>query len=383
MDFELTEEQRILKETLRKFMDREIIPLSNEYERERKIITRDILKKLVPFGYVGAEIPEEYGGFGLDTVSYCLMVEELGRAWGALRTMVTVSNLVTSLIYKFGTEEQRTQFLRRLINFDYLGAFALTEPNVGSDAGSVETTATRSGDNYVLNGTKTLITNGSIADVICVFATVDRQKGTKGITAFLVEKDKATYQTSDIPKMGMHSSVISEIVFEDCRIPASNRLGREGEGLKIALSGLNVGRCIVAFAVIGLAQACVDAAIRYAKERTQFGRPIGGFQLIQATIADMAMELDAARLLAFRAASMIDRGIKCTLEASFAKLYATEAALRIASKAIQVHGGYGYTQEYLVERYYRDARHLTMAEGTSEIQRLIIGRELLGLSAFS
>lgn len=383
MDFELTEEQRILKETLRKFMDREIIPLSNEYERERKIITRDILKKLVPFGYVGAEIPEEYGGFGLDTVSYCLMVEELGRAWGALRTMVTVSNLVAAIIYKFGTEEQRTRFLRPLILFDYLGAFALTEPNVGSDAGSVETTATRSGDNYVLNGTKTLITNGSIADVICVFATVDRQKGTKGITAFLVEKDKATYQTSDIPKMGMHSSVISEIVFEDCRIPASNRLGREGEGLKIALSGLNVGRCIVAFAVIGLAQACVDAAIRYAKERTQFGRPIGGFQLIQATIADMAMELDAARLLAFRAASMIDRGIKCTLEASFAKLYATEAALRIASKAIQVHGGYGYTQEYLVERYYRDARHLTMAEGTSEIQRLIIGRELLGLSAFS
>ena len=294
-----------------------------------------------------------------------------------------IRDRVTSLIYKFGTEEQRTQFLRRLINFDYLGAFALTEPNVGSDAGSVETTATRSGDNYVLNGTKTLITNGSIADVICVFATVDRQKGTKGITAFLVEKDKATYQTSDIPKMGMHSSVISEIVFEDCRIPASNRLGREGEGLKIALSGLNVGRCIIAFAGIGLTQACVDAAIRYAKERTQFGRPIGGFQLIQATIADMAMELDAARLLAFRAASMIDRGIKCTLEASFAKLYATEAALRIASKAIQVHGGYGYTQEYLVERYYRDARHLTMAEGTSEIQRLIIGRELLGLSAFS
>jgi len=383
MDFELTEEQRILKDTLRKFMEREIIPLANEYEKERKVITRDILKKLAPFGYVGAEIPEEYGGFGLDTVSYCLMVEELGRAWGALRTMVTVSNLVTSLIYKFGTEEQRTQFLRPLIDLDYLGAFALTEPNVGSDAASIETTATRSGDYYILNGTKTLITNGSIADVICVFASVDRQKGAKGITAFLVEKDKATYQTSDIPKMGMHSSVISEIVFEDCRIPVSSRLGEEGEGLKIALSGLNVGRCVVAFAVIGLAQACIDAAIRYAKERRQFGRPIGSFQLIQATIADMAMDLDAARLLAFRAASMIDKGIKCTREASIAKLFATEAALRIASKAIQVHGGYGYTQEYLVERYYRDARHLTMAEGTSEIQRLIIGRELLGLSAFT
>ncbi len=383
MNFELTEEQRILKDTLRKFMEREIIPLANEYEKERKVITRDILKKLAPFGYVGAEIPEEYGGFGLDTVSYCLMVEELGRAWGALRTMVTVSNLVTSLIYKFGTEEQRTQFLRPLIDLDYLGAFALTEPNVGSDAASIETTATRSGDYYILNGTKTLITNGSVADVICVFASVDRQKGAKGITAFLVEKDKATYQTSDIPKMGMHSSVISEIVFEDCRIPVSSRLGEEGEGLKIALSGLNVGRCVVAFAVIGLAQACIDAAIRYAKERRQFGRPIGSFQLIQATIADMAMDLDAARLLAFRAASMIDKGIKCTREASIAKLFATEAALRIASKAIQVHGGYGYTQEYLVERYYRDARHLTMAEGTSEIQRLIIGRELLGLSAFT
>jgi len=382
MFLELTEEQRMIKDTLRKFMDREIIPLANEYERERKIITKDILKKLEPFGYVGAEIPEEYGGFGLDTVTYCLMVEELGRAWGALRTMVTVSNLVASIIYKFGTKEQREQFLQPLIHLDYLGAFALTEPNVGSDASSVETTARRDGDDYILNGTKTLITNGSIADVICVFATVDRQKGAKGITAFLVEKDKTTYLTSDIPKMGMHSSVVSEIVFEDCRVPASNRLGKEGEGLKIALSGLNVGRCIVAFGVIGIAQACVDAAIRYAKERKQFGRPIGSFQLIQATIADMVMELDAARLLAFRAASLVDKGVKCTLEASLAKLYATEAALRIANKAIQVHGGYGYTQEYPVERYYRDARHLTMAEGTSEIQRLIIGRELLGLSAF-
>ncbi|MCD6560875.1 MAG: acyl-CoA dehydrogenase family protein [Deltaproteobacteria bacterium] len=381
MDFEYNEEQTILKDTLRKFMDKEIIPLANEYEAERTQITKKIIKKLEPFGYVGATVPEEFGGFDLDTVSYCIMVEELGRAWGGLRTMMTVSNLVTTIIYQFGTEEQKKRLLPPLISLDYMAAFALTEPNAGSDAGSVETTAVRDGDDYILNGTKTLITNGSIADVVCVFASVDRSKKAKGITAFLVEKEKSKYSTSKILKMGMHSSVFSEVVFEDCRVPASSILGEEGKGLKVALNGLNVGRCIVAFAVIGLAQASLDAAVRYAKERTQFGKPIGQFQLIQEKIVDMAMELDAARLLANRAAFMIDKGVNCIKEASFAKLYATEAALRIADKAIQVHGGYGYCQEYLVERYYRDARHLTMAEGSSEIQRLIIGREILGLSA--
>lgn len=381
MDFELTEEQKILKDTLHKFMDKEIIPLGNDYEKERKPITREVIKKLQPFGYVGATIPEEYGGFGLDTVSYCIMVEELGRAWGALRTMMTVSNLVTSIIYQFGNENQRKRLLPPLISLDYMSAFGLTEPNVGSDAGSVEATAVRDGDDYILNGTKTLITNGSIADVICVFASEDRSKKARGITAFLVEKEQSQFSTNSIAKMGMHSSIFSEIVFEDCRVPAANILGENGKGFKIALSGLNVGRCIVAFAVIGLAQACLDAAVRYAKERIQFGRPIGKFQLVQEKIADMAMELDAARLLANRAASMIDRGVNCIKESSFAKLYATEAVLRIAEKTIQIHGGYGYTQEYLVERYYRDARHLTLAEGSSEIQRLIIGREILGLSA--
>ena len=381
MDFELTEEQKILKDTLHKFMDNEIIPLGNDYEKERRPITREVIKRLQPFGYVGATIPEEYEGVGLDTVSYCIMVEELGRAWGALRTMMTVSNLVTSVIYQFGNENQRKRLLPPLISLDYMSAFGLTEPNVGSDAGSVEATALRDGDDYILNGTKTLITNGSIADVICVFASEDRSKRARGITAFLVEKEQSAFSTSSIAKMGMHSSILSEIVFEDCRVPAANVLGENGKGFKIALSGLNVGRCIVAFAVIGLAQACLDAAVRYAKERIQFGRPIGKFQLVQEKIADMAMELDAARLLANRAASMIDRGVNCIKESSFAKLYATEAVLRIAEKTIQIHGGYGYTQEYLVERYYRDARHLTLAEGSSEIQRLIIGREILGLSA--
>ena len=383
MDFEFTEEQKILKDMLRKFMDNEITPLANEYEEERRPITKEIIKKLEQFGYVGATIPEEYGGFDLDTVSYCIMVEELGRAWGALRSMITVSNLVTSIIYQFGTEDQRKRLVPPLISLDHIAAFALTEPNVGSDAGAVETTARRDGDEYILNGSKTLITNGGIADTICVFASVDRSKKAKGITAFLVEKSSSTYSTSNIAKMGMHSSVLSEVVFEDCRVPASSILGEEGKGLKLALNGLNVGRCIVAFAVIGLAQACLDAAVRYAKERVQFGRPIGKFQLVQEKIVDMALELDAARLLANRAAFMIDKGVNCVKEASFAKLYATEAVLRIAEKAIQVHGGYGYTQEYRVERYYRDARHLTMAEGSSEIQKLIIGREILGLSAIT
>jgi len=382
MDFQYSEEQRILKDTIRRFMDNEIVPLANEYEKHRKPITKDIIRKLQPFGFAGATIPEEYGGFGLDTVTYSVMVEELGRAWGALRTMVTVSSLVTNIVYRFGTEKQRTELLPHLIAFDYIGSFCLTEPNVGSDVSAIESTAVRDGDSYVLNGTKTLITNGGIADLLCVFASVDRSKKGKGITAFLVEREKANCQTDNIPKMGMHSSFLSEVVFEDCRIPVMNRLGAEGKGLSIALSGLNLGRCIVAFAVIGLAQACLDAAIRYAREREQFGRPIGRFQLIQGLIADMSVELDAARLLALRAAWMLDQGMNCRRESSTAKLYATEAALRIAHKAIQVHGGYGYTQEYLVERYYRDARHLTLAEGTSEIQRLIIGRELLGLSAF-
>jgi len=382
MDFDLTEEQRILKDTLRKFMEREIIPIANEYEKEGKLIDKSIIKKLQPYGYVGGTIPEEYGGFGLDTVTYCLMVEELSRAWGGLRSMVTVSNLVTEIIYKFGTDEQRKKFLKPLIELDHIGAFCLTEPNVGSDVSSIETTAYLDGDSYVINGTKTLITNGSIADVLCVFASVDRSKKSKGICAFLVEKERGNYRASNIAKMGMHSSVLSEVVFEDCRVPVANRLGEEGMGMKIALSGLNVGRCIVAFSVVGLAQACLDAAIQYAKQRHQFGRPIGQFQLVQAHIADMSAQLDAARLLALRAATMVDKGQKCIREASIAKFYATEATLRIAEKAIQIHGGYGYTQEYLVERYYRDARHLTMAEGTNEIQRLIVGRELLGLSAF-
>ena len=382
MDFELSEDQKILKDNVRRFMDKEIIPFVPEYEDQRKVPPRSLMKKLLPFGYIGSTLPEEHGGFGSDLFTFCILVEELARAWGSLRTIITVDNMVTTMIYKYGTEEQREKFLPLLTTLDYIAAFGLTEPNVGSDASSVETTAVKDGDDYILNGTKTLITNGSIADLVCVYASTDRSKKGKGVSAFLVEKKESPFKASDIPKMGLRCSVLSELVFEDCRVPKENMLGGEGNGLKLALSGLNTGRCVVTFGVVGVGQACLEACIKYAKERYQFGRAIGSFQLVQAMIAEMAMELDAARLMGYRAASMVDQGKRCDREASFAKLFATEAVVHIADRAIQVHGGYGYTEEFPVERYYRDVRHLTMAEGTSEIQRLIIGRDILGISAF-
>jgi len=381
MDLTLSEEQVILKDTVRKFLEKEILPLVEEHESERKPLTKEIFKKLEPYGYTKAIIPEEKGGLGLDFVSYCIMIEELGRVWGSLRTLVSASGLVTSAISMKGTEEQRRKFLPGLMAMDDFACFAITEPNAGSDNSAIETKAVLDGDHYVLSGTKTLITGGSMADVVLVFATVDRAKKAKGITAFLVKQGESEFQANNIRKMGMHAAVLSELVFDECKVPVKNRLGDEGEGLRVALGTLNIGRVGVTFAVVGLAQAALDASIRYAKERIQFGKPIASFQLVQDMIVGMAMKIDAARLLGYRAASLLDRGIECRREASFAKLFATEAALEVTNKGIQVHGGYGYTEEFPVERYYRDARHLTMAEGTSEIQKLIIGRDILGISA--
>lgn len=383
MDFDLMEEQIALQKTVRKFLEAEVIPLVDEYEEKEQFPPRELVKKLVPFGYFGGLLPEELGGLGLDYVSYFILIEELARAWSSLRTVLTTNNMVLTNIARNGTEEQKKRFLEPMLRADKIAFFGLTEPNVGSDAASVETRAVLDGDDYVLNGTKTLITHGSLAEIGLVFATTDRSLGAKGISAFIVEKDACRYTARNIKKMGMRASALSELTFEDCRVPRENLLGRPGEGLKMALSMLNVGRCNVAFAVIGVAQACIEASIRYAQERTQFGRPIGGFQLIQGLIAEMVMENDAARLLGYRAAHLLQKGTPCVKEASMAKLFATEAALRTASNAIQIHGGYGYTREFPVERYYRDIRHLTMAEGTSQIQKLMIGREVLGISAFS
>lgn len=383
MDFELNEEQMILKNSVRKFLEKEIGPFVDEYEYARKPITKDIIKRLESFGYTKAIVPKDKGGFGLDFVSYFIMMEELSRIWGSLRTLVSVSATAAYTIAVKGSKEQREKFLPGLFSMDQLACFALTEPNVGSDASAIETKAERNGDHYLINGSKILITGGSMADVVCLYATVDRSKRGRGITAFLVKRDESDFEARDIRKMGMHSSVLSELSFENCRVPIENRLGEEGEGLKIALSGLNVGRVTVAFSALGIAQAALDASIRYAKERVQFGKAIGGFQLVQEMIVDMSLKVDAARLLCFRAAALMNRGAQCIREASIAKLFTTEMMMDVANKAIQVHGGYGYTEEFPVERYYRDGRHLTLAEGTSEIQKLIVGRNILDISAIA
>ena len=379
MEVELNQEQRIIKDSVRKFLTKEIAPLVEEYETERKHITKGIIKKLEDYGYAGGLVPEDQGGLGLDYLTYGVMVEELSRAWASLRTLVTSSALVTKLIARVGTAAQQEKFLPRLMAMDELACFALTEPNVGSDTRALEAKAQRDGDFYVLNGTKTLITGGSLADLVLVYAKV---KGGKGLTAFLVHKSESSYEARDIRKMGMHASPLSELAFVDCRVPAANRLGQEGEGQRIALSGLNAGRVNVTFAVVGLGQAALEASIRYAQERAQFGKTIAHFQLVQEMIVEMALKVDIARMLGFRAASLLDRGVDCRREASYAKLYATEAMVEVCNQAIQVHGGYGYTAEFPVERYFRDVRHLTMAEGTTEIQKLLLGREILGVSAF-
>lgn len=381
MQVELNEEQRIIKDSVRKFLAKEIAPLVEEYETERKLVDKEIIKKLEPYGYASGLVGEEHGGLGLDFLSYCLMVEELSRTWGSLRTLVTSSALVVRLLGRKGSAQQQEKFLPRLLSMDELACFAITEPNVGSDTGSLETKAERHGDHYLINGTKTLITGGGLADVVLVYARVKNSNG-KGITAFLVHKDESPFEARNIRKMGMHCSPLSELSFVDCRVPMENRLGQEGEGQRIALSGLNEGRVNVTFAVVGLGQAALEASMRYARERVQFGKTIAHFQLVQDMIVQMAMKVDIARLLGFRAASMIDHGMDCRREASFAKLYATEAMVQVCNQAIQVHGGYGYTAEFPAERYFRDVRHLTMAEGTTEIQKLLLGRELLGVSAF-
>ncbi|MDY6911443.1 MAG: acyl-CoA dehydrogenase family protein [Chloroflexota bacterium] len=383
MNFELSEEQQMIKNTVRGFLEKEIAPLVEEYETERKPLPKALFKKLEPFGFTKALVPEEMGGLGLDFTSYFVMIEELARVWGSLRTLVTTSAMLPYQIAKRGTPEQRVKFLPGLLSMDHVGCFGLTEPNAGSDASAIETTAKRDGDYYVVDGTKTLITGGSMADIILLYATMDKSKKGKGITAFLVKKGESDFGARDIRKMGMHASVLSELTFDDCRIPAENRLGEEGEGLGIALGGLNIGRVTITFAVTGIAQAALEAAIRYARERVQFGKTIANYQLVQQMIVNMAMKVDTARLLGYRAAELLNKGVECRKETSFAKLFATESAMDVTYKAIQVHGGYGYTAEFPVERYYRDARHLTLAEGTSEIQQLIIGRDILGVSAIS
>jgi butyryl-CoA dehydrogenase len=382
MDFSLTPEQELIRDSASEFCEREILPHSRDWDRAEQL-DRGLVPKLAAAGYLGATIAEEYGGMGLDTVSYCLLMEELGRADSSVRGIVSVNlGLVGKTIAKWGTDAQRREWLPQLASGDALGCYALTEPGSGSDPASLLTRAERDGDDWLLSGSKLFITLGSWAGVALVFAR-SGEEGARGLTCFLVPTDTTGYSASPIKgKLGLRAQDTAEVFLDRVRVPDSSRLGAAGDGFKVAMSALDNGRISLAAGCVGIAQGCLDACVRYAGERRQFGKAISSFQLVQELLADMAVELDAARLLTWRAALLADAGERHTFESSVAKYYASEASVRAANAAVQIHGGYGYVDEYPVGKYLRDARVTTLYEGTSQIQKLIIGRALTGESAF-
>lgn len=380
MEFALTDEQQQLRRTVREFAEGEIAPKVMEWD-EASRFPSEILPKLAEMGLLGIIFPEKYGGAGLGYIEYVIAIEELSRVDGSVGILVAAHNsLCSNHIFKFGTEEQKQKFLVPLAQGKKLGAWSLTEPEAGSDAGGTKTTAVRQGDYWVLNGAKTFTTNGHYADVCVAMAVTDKSKGHNGISAFIIEKGTPGFRPGKKEnKLGLRASDTSEIVFNDCRIPATNLLGAEGEGFKNSLAILDGGRISIAALALGMAQGAFEASVRYAKQRKQFGRPIAEFQAIQFKLANMATEIEAARLLTYRAAWLADRGdVRFTQEASMAKLYASEVAVRVANEAVQIHGGYGFIKDYPAEKYYRDVKLCTIGEGTSEIQRLVIARQLLG-----
>ncbi|WP_327240476.1 acyl-CoA dehydrogenase family protein [Streptomyces sp. NBC_01318] len=383
MNLELSEEQEAVRQLAKDFVARKITPHVVEWDRAENV-DRSIVKKLGSLGFLGLTVPEEYGGSGGDHLAYCLVTEELGRGDSSVRGIVSVSlGLVAKTIATWGDEEQKRQWLPRLTAGEAIGCFGLTEPGTGSDAGNLTTKAVRDGDSYVINGTKMFITNGTWADVVLLFARTDDTPGHRGISAFLVPTDTPGLTRRTIHgKLGLRGQATAEVVLEDVRVPVTTLLGSEGKGFSIAMSALAKGRMSVAAGCVGIAQAALDAAVGYAGEREQFGKSIASYQLVQELISDIAVDVDAARLLTWRVADLIDRGEDFATAASKAKLFASEAAVRAANNALQVFGGYGYIDEYPVGKLLRDARVMTLYEGTSQIQKLIIGRALTGVSAF-
>ena len=383
MDLTLSPEQELIRESARSFVDREIVPFAREWDRAEEI-DRAVVAKLAGVGFLAAKLPEEHGGGGLDTVSYALICEELGRADSNVRGIVSVSNgLFGTSVAKWGSDEQRQEWLPRLATGEALGCYALTEPGVGSDPASLATRAERDGGDWVLTGSKVFITLGTWASVALVFARSGGE-GARGITAFLVPTDSPGFSARKVEgKLGLRAQDTAELTLEGVRVPDSARVGDEGAGFKVAMSALDAGRVSLAAGCVGIMQGCLDASVRYAREREQFGRPIARFQLVQELLADTAVETEAARLLTWRAAALADAGERYTTEASIAKYFASEGAVRAANAAVQVHGGYGYVDEYPVGKYLRDARVTTLYEGTSQVQKLIIGRALTEESAFA
>lgn len=378
MDFDLTEEQQQIRKLARDFCDAEVAPRARDLDRA-EAFPDELLPKLFEVGFLAAPIPEEYGGMGVDYLSYGLIVEELGRTDASMRSMVSVNvGLVGLSILNWGTEEQKGEWLPRLAS-EGLGAFGLTEPDAGSDPSSMKTSARRDGDDWILNGSKIFITNGSRGILTIVYAQTD-----KGITAFLVPQDSSGYAGTQIHgKLGLRAGDTAEVSLVDVRVPDGNRLGEEGKGLKIALNSLDSGRYSLAAGCTGIAQASLDASITYADQRQQFGRKISSFQLVQQLIAEMYLDVEPARAMYWKVAWKHDKGERHTIESSVAKTFCSEAAVRCADKAVQVHGGYGYIDEYPVARYLRDARVTTLYEGTSQVQRLLLGRHLTGENAFT
>ncbi|MFG2711479.1 acyl-CoA dehydrogenase family protein [Streptomyces goshikiensis] len=383
MNLELSEEQEAVRRLARAFTEREVVPYAADWDRAESV-DRAIVKKLGALGFLGLTVPEEYGGSGGDHLAYVLVTEELGRGDSAVRGIVSVSlGLVAKTIASWGTEEQKHAWLPRLCSGDALGCFGLTEPGTGSDAGDLDTRAVRDGDAYLLSGSKMFITNGTWADVVLLFARTNDEPGHRGVSAFLVPTDSPGLTRREIHgKLGLRGQATAELVLDAVRVPASAMLGPEGKGFSVAMSALAKGRMSVAAGCVGIAQAALDAAVSYAARREQFGKPIAHHQLVQELIADISVDVDAARLLTWRVADLIDRGLPFATESSTAKLFASEAAVRAASNALQVHGGYGYIDEYPAGKLLRDARVMTLYEGTSQIQKLLIGRARTGVSAF-
>ena len=377
MDLRFTDEQQMMRKMVREFAEKNIAPFVPEMEKG--VFPRSLLQSMGELGLMGIPIPAEYGGAGMDFTSYIIAIHEISKISPTVGVILSVHTSVgTNPILFYGTEEQKRLYIPKLASGEYIGAFCLTEPSAGSDAASLKSRAVKQGDEYVLNGSKIFITNGGEADTYIVFAQTAPEKGSKGISAFIVEKGTPGFIIGkDERKMGLHGSRTVQITFEDMRVPAKNRLGEEGQGLAIALSNLNTGRIGIAAQALGIAEGAFHEAVRYAKDRRQFGKPISAQQGIGFKLADMATAIEASKLLVYHAASLKEAGLTCTKESSMAKLMASKTAMDVTTEAIQVFGGYGYTEEYPVERYFRDAKVTEIYEGTSEIQRIVIAKQLV------
>ena len=389
MDFDFTEEQKMLKTNVREFLEREIAPIVDERDRQG-MLTRDelvgFIKQLMPFGYYIGSLPVEYGGMGLDAKTSGLLTEEISRVWTGLGVAIAIAATAPQLFIMTGgefLESIEKRFLSRILEGNLIGCFAITEPNAGSDTVNIQTVALLDGNDFVVNGTKTWISNGTICDVCNVLAITDKDKGPFGISMILVEKEVSPFSARELHKIGWRACPTAELSFEDCRVPKENLFGDPAAGYKTTMKVFETGRSTIAAMSAGICQAAIDASIKYAQERKQFGKSIGSFQMIQEMIADMIAETEASRLLGYRALDLIDKGVRARMQSSLAKGYATEAAIRVTSKAVQIHGAMGLSEEYSVERYFRDARMLTIPDGATQIQKLVVGREALGIKAFT